>query len=158
MPVTPQYTVKLQNLDNLHCSSSLVPRPKQPQHGSLPVSRAGKEGLRIWQGVTRIYAWNAGVLNYRLIITFYRKHFFTVLEVRLVSVHATNPNKRSDRRRYRREKLGLAMLNQSKRWQSVILLLGMTLLAASAFWITVKNPTILAVRDLFCKWSKDVVP
>ena len=35
--------------------SSLVPRPKQPQRGSLTVSRAGKEGLGIWLGVTRIF-------------------------------------------------------------------------------------------------------
>ena len=25
------------------------------------------------------------------------------------------------------------------------------------FWIAVKNPTLSAVRDLFCKWCKDVV-
>jgi len=55
---------------------SFVPKPKQPQCGSLPVSHAGKEGLGIWPEVTRIYTWNAGLLNYWLIITLYRKYFF----------------------------------------------------------------------------------
>jgi len=58
-------------------------RPKQPQCGSLPASHAGKEGLGIWPGLMRIYAWNAGVLNNCLIITFYPKYFLTALEVRL---------------------------------------------------------------------------
>jgi len=37
--------------------------------------------------VTQIYAWNAGVLNYCLIITFFHQYYFTVLEVCL-EVHA----------------------------------------------------------------------
>ena len=73
--------IRLHNLQQT--TLSLVPRPKQPQHRSLAVFRAGKEGLGIWAGGTRINAWNAGILNYWLIITFYRKYFFAVLEVRL---------------------------------------------------------------------------
>jgi len=67
----------------------------------------------------RIYAWNAGVLNYWLIITFY--HTREAIDAAMT---------------YGREKLGLATLNQSKRRQSVISLLGrikLQLLAASAF-------------------------
>jgi len=47
---------------------------------SPSVSHTGKEGQGIWLGVTWIYAWNAGVLNYQIIITFYRKYYFAVLE------------------------------------------------------------------------------
>ena len=37
----------LTGFNRLEHAGSLVPRPKQPQRGSLAVSRAGKEGLRI---------------------------------------------------------------------------------------------------------------
>jgi len=60
-------------------------------------------------GGNGIYAWNAGVLNYCLIITFYRKYFFAVLEV-VLEVCMLTPTKEviDTTMTYRREKLGLA--------------------------------------------------
>jgi len=47
--IAKQPQLQITNRDGVAKSltSSLGPRPKQPQHGSLPVSRAGKEGLVI---------------------------------------------------------------------------------------------------------------
>jgi len=62
-------------------------------------------------GVAWIYAWNAGVLNYWLSITFYRKYFFTVLEVRLEVCMLTPTREAIDTAMmYGREKLCQAML------------------------------------------------
>jgi len=58
--------------------------------------------------LTRIYAWNAGILGYWLIITFYCKHFFAVLEVHLEVCMLTPTREAIDAAMtYRREKCTL---------------------------------------------------
>jgi len=55
--------------------------------------------------LTGIYAWNAGILSYWLIITFYRKHSFAVLEVHLEVCMLTPTREAVDAAMmYRREK------------------------------------------------------
>ena len=54
-----------------HNTHSLVSRPKQPQHGSLPVSLARKEGLGIWPGITRIF----GMSTIYLLVTSFSLNF-----------------------------------------------------------------------------------
>jgi len=77
------------------------------------------------------------------------------------SRHA-NPNKRSDRSHYdvwKGATWSSYVKTGARDGNQVILFLGrIKLLVASAFLIAVKNLMISAVRDLFCKWSKDVVP
>jgi len=83
--------------------ASLVPRPKQPSCGSLPVS-CGEGGSGDVTGGNGDLRWNAGIHNYWLIITFYHKIFFGCFRSSFRSIHA-NPNKRSDRRCYEGRKL-----------------------------------------------------
>jgi len=76
-------------------------------------------------GVTQIYAWNAGVLNYWLIITFYHKYFFAVLEVCLEVCMLTPTKEAIDAAMmYRREKLGLATLKPEQETAISIFTLG----------------------------------
>ena len=55
----------------IHCLPSLVPRPKQPQRRSLPVSRTGKEGLGIWPRIT----WIFGMSIIHLLMTSFPQSF-----------------------------------------------------------------------------------
>jgi len=61
-------------------------------------------------GGKQIYAWIAGVLSYCLIITFYRKYIFAVLEVRSEACMLTPAREAIDAAMtFRRKKLGLGV-------------------------------------------------
>jgi len=56
--------------------SSLFPRPKQPQHRSLPVSHTGKEGQGIWRGNADLWNVNNSFTRDVISIKFYKMKKF----------------------------------------------------------------------------------